>query len=167
MNKLKLMILGYGRHGKDTVADYLKMNYGLTHVSSSMFVLHEAVYPVLQPKYGYKSEDECFNDRHNHRAEWYDAISNYNQPNRAALATKLFESYDMYVGLRNADELEACIHKGIFDYSIWVDATERLNKIEDASSCTISRDMCDFKLNNNNNLHNLYVQIDYMMSLLS
>ena len=34
--KMKLMVMGYGRHGKDTVCEILKEKYGMTFKSSSL-----------------------------------------------------------------------------------------------------------------------------------
>ena len=80
--KLKLLVIGHGRHGKDTVCEILRDKYGYTFESSSKFCSKLFIYDNLKDKYGYKDEEECYTDRHNHRQEWYDAICDYNVPDR-------------------------------------------------------------------------------------
>lgn len=41
----RVLVMGYGRHGKDTVAEMLSKKYGLTFQSSSMFCAEKVIYP--------------------------------------------------------------------------------------------------------------------------
>lgn len=120
---MKLLILGHGGHGKDTAAEIIKDLYGLAFLSSSWATCEEVVYPVLKDLYDYESPEECYNDRHNHRQEWFDLISEYNTPDKASLAKLILSRSDVYVGLRCPVELEASRH--LFDHILWVDASER------------------------------------------
>jgi hypothetical protein len=52
------------------------MDIHLNRVQS--FVANFLYMNDLKEKYGYADEEECYADRHNHRAEWYDAICAYN-----------------------------------------------------------------------------------------
>src|SRR6266705_4108782 len=97
--KIKLMILGYARHGKDTVADILRDNLKLTFASSSFAAAEKVMVPYFLSKgVTYSSLDECYADRVNHRAEWYDQIKAYNTPDRARLAREIYADNDVYVG---------------------------------------------------------------------
>lgn len=160
----KLMILGYGRHGKDTVADYLVANYGYRSISSSLFAAEKVVYPVLKDKYGYTSVEECYNDRHNHRVEWFDLIAAYNTPDGAKLARDLYAAYDIYVGIRNPIELDALKAEGAFAYAFWVEREGF--PPEDAASCGVTLNMANYKIENYGTLEDLYTQIDSLMSYL-
>jgi hypothetical protein len=82
VSNLKLLVIGHGRHGKDTVCEMLRDDYGYTFESSSRFCSKLFIYNDLKDKYGYANEEECYADRHNHRAEWYDAICAYNVPDQ-------------------------------------------------------------------------------------
>jgi hypothetical protein len=150
-NLPKLMITGHGRHGKDTLCDMLRP---WQFISSSMFVAEAAVYPALKELYGYDTLQQCYDDRINHRAEWYDAITAYNAQDRSRLARALYVDYDIYCGLRNREEFLYIQNEGLFDLSIWVDASERL-PVEGEDSCTVTKDMCDIVIENNGTLEQL------------
>lgn len=121
---MKILILGHGGAGKDTTAEIIRDLYGLTFLSSSRATCEEVVFPALKDLHGYESPEECYNDRHNHRQEWFDLISNYNTPDKAALARLILFRSDVYVGLRCPVEFEASRH--LFDHVIWMDASERV-----------------------------------------
>lgn len=145
---LRLMVVGHGRHGKDTVGELLRDDYGATFVSSSLFMAKNVVLPLFPPGH-YASVEDCYADRENHRAFWYDAIVAYNKGDLTRLGRAIFAEYDLYVGNRNARELHALRAAGVFDFAIWVDACERVEYREPRSSLTIEPWMCDFVLDNN------------------
>jgi DNA primase large subunit len=161
---MKLLIVGHGRHGKDTVSAYLKEKYTLDFLSSSEFCAENVIFPVLSEKYSYKTVQECFDDRHNHRTEWYNLIHAYNEIDHARLGREIFSKYDIYCGLRNAKEMIAMKDQHVYDHAIWVDRSEHLPS-EDISSMTISKDMCDIVIDNNGTLDELYEKIDDMMKI--
>lgn len=174
----RLMILGYARHGKDTVAELLAKAHGLKHISSSLFVAEKAVRPALALQgITYPDLDSCYADRVNHRAAWKQAIVEYNTPDKARLARELFADFDMYVGLRDLEEFVAAQAAGLFDVCIWVDSTERLAKAhravqpwelswqqavdtvrEPRSSCTVTPNLADIVIDNNYDLAGLALQ---------
>lgn len=116
----RILILGHGRHGKDLFADALRRQYGLKFSSSSYAAAKIFLFDKLKDEYGYKTFDECYEDRHNRRKEWYDAISEYNSDDKAFLAKKIMEKNDIYVGMRSSEEINACKKAGLFDTIIWV-----------------------------------------------
>ena len=133
---MKLLIIGHGRHGKDTVAAMLKEEFGLTHLASSEASSTIFVFDALKEKYGYVSVEECFNDRANHRAEWYDLICEYNADDQARLAKDIVERANVYVGMRSQAELDACIEQGVFDAIIGV--MDPRKPLEDIGSMSIN-----------------------------
>ena len=116
----KLLIIGHARHGKDTVAEFLRGIYDYQFESSSVAASRIFLYDALKDKYGYTNEDECFEDRVNHRQEWHDLIVDYNTPDKARLARDIMKENDIYVGMRSNSECEACLKQGIFDLVIGV-----------------------------------------------
>lgn len=146
---MKLMVLGEARHGKDSVCEIITRDYGLTFESSSAFVAEKAVRPWLAAKgITYSTYDEMYADRVNHRPEWKEAISAYNTPDKTRLGRELYAIHDIYCGIRDGDELAALQAAGVIDFSIWVDASLRCPP-EPATSCTVTRDMADYILDNN------------------
>lgn len=156
---MKLLIVGNGRHGKDTVAEYLCKKYNLEFQSSSMHCAEHVVFPALSGMYGYKTIQECFEDRSNHRREWYELISEYCKDDLARIGREIFSVSDIYCGLRNKREFHAIKNNGLFDYAIWVDRSDYLPP-EDKSSNTIEPWMADFVIDNNGTLEQLYRNID-------
>lgn len=120
-NKPKILILGHGRHGKDTAANYISKKYDLDFVSSSYAAL-DAIYPVLKMVCNYQSKFALYNTRHENRELWKALISLYNTPDKAALAKHILGLNDMYVGMRCCEEYQAS--KGFFDHIIWVDRSD-------------------------------------------
>lgn len=161
----KLIVIGYGRHGKDTVCDILQNQYGFKFMSSSEFCNEKVIFPILAPIYGYTTFEECYSDRHNHRKEWFDLIAEYNMDDPAKLGTTLFSEYDIYCGLRRKEELEALVDQNIAEYVIWVDASKRLPP-EDESSCTVTQDMADFTIDNNEDYATLYENVHTLMDFI-
>ena len=147
--KIKLCIVGHCRHGKDSLAEILNEEFGYTFESSSQSAANIFLYVLLKDKYDYKTPEECFEDRVNHRQEWYEAICEYNKDDKARLAKGILERSDAYIGMRDREEIEECMRQGIFDLIIWVDASERL-PMEDASSFNIDKSCADIIIENNN-----------------
>jgi dephospho-CoA kinase len=162
---MKLLIIGNARHGKDTFAELLQEYYGLTFMSSSKAAADIFLYDLLKDKYGYKNSEECFNDRINHREEWYLEICNYNKENRSRLANDILRITDCYVGMRDKSEFDECKHRELFDLIIWVDASERL-PLESNASFNIKKSEADIIIENNTSLDDLKEKARRLGSIL-
>lgn len=144
---MKLMVMGYGGHGKDTVCEILAAEHGLPYLGSSRTAGEVAVYPTLKDKYGYPDFEACYADRSNHRKEWFDLIAEYNEdPTR--LARHIYEQAPVYCGIRSRREFEAVRAAQMFDWAIWVDASLRLQP-EESDSNELTRADADVVFNNN------------------
>ena len=160
--KLKLLVIGHGRHGKDTVCEILRDRYGYSFESSSQFCSRLFIYNDLKEKYSYDNEEQCYADRHNHRAEWYDAICNYNVPDASRLGREIFKQHDIYCGLRNKKEFHAMKNTGVFDYAVWVDRSDHLPE-EAKTSMSLEQWMADFTIDNNGSFEELNFNIDQLI----
>jgi dephospho-CoA kinase len=147
----KLLIISNMRWGKDTFAEILRDNFGLKFISSSQAAADIFIYKALKDKYGYKTSEECFNDRVNHRAEWYNLICDYNKDDKARLAKGILELADCYVGMRDRGEIEECMKQGLFDLIVWIDSSKRLAP-EPPDSFNIDQSCADIIVNNNGTL---------------
>ena len=170
----KILVIGYARHGKDAVGEILRDTYGLTFTSSSLFCAERVVMPYFgrrAPNAGfdttpgvnpYGSVRECFDDRSNHRAEWYEAIRDFNWPDASALGRAIFADNDVYVGLRSKAELHALKNSGVVDHVIWVDRSDHAPP-EDRSSCTVEPWMADHVVDNNGTPEDLRFNVRQLM----
>ena len=163
--KKKLLVIGHGRHGKDTVCEILRDRYDYSFESSSRFCSKLFIFNDLKDIYGYSNEEECYEDRHNHRAEWYNAICDYNVPDPARLGREIFQAHDIYCGLRNKKEFHAMKNTGVFDYAIWVDRSDFLPP-ESKDSMSLEQWMADFTIDNNGSLEDLKFNIDALMGYI-
>jgi len=146
--KPKLLIIGHGRHGKDTVAEMIADKMGLKFSSSSDFVGRKAIWPMWG-KERYDSYEAMFEDRVNFRSTWGDLIEAYNTPDASRTGSEMIqEGNDMYVGMRRVREWQACMEKKVFDHVIWVDACNRL-PLEGPESMEMTREHADMFIDNN------------------
>ena len=145
---MKILSLGNARHGKDTLAELFNEHFGLTFMSSSQASADFFLYNQLKDKYGYTTSEECFEDRVNHRQEWYEAICHYNKDNRARLAQDILSRSNCYVGMRDKEEFKECVKRKLFDIIIWVDASKRL-PLEPGTSFNIDMSDADIIVENN------------------
>ncbi len=148
MKNPKLLIVSHARWGKDTFAEMLQENFNFKFISSSQAAADIFLYDALKAKYDYKTPEECFEDRMNHRQEWYEMICEYNKSDRARLAKQILEKTDCYVGMRDRAEIDECVRQGLFDLIVWVDSSERLPK-EPPSSFNIDKKQADVIIDNN------------------
>lgn len=162
----KIMIMGHARHGKDTACEILQRVYGLDFESSSRFIADRIIQGT--PFYldqGYSSPDEAFEDRGNHRQAWYELISAFNTPDKSALGSALFAEYDIYCGVRSAEEYWALRNREVFDVAIWISAEDRVPP-EASNSCTVAPWMADFMVYNNQSEAELEVNLCALMDRL-
>ena len=165
-NRPRILIIGHGRHGKDTVAEYLRDKYDLRFYSSSDFVGKKCIWPVWG-KERYDTYDDMFADRVNHRHLWSNLISAYNTPDKARTAREMLqeEGADMYVGMRKADEFDACIKENLFTHILWVDASDR-HPPEPNPSMEMKETMATHRVSNNENIEHTYAQLDVFVKVL-
>lgn len=161
---VKVMVIGHARHGKDTVGELLKKNYGLSFTSSSLFCADKVMIPAFNrilevdsgsgPKPLYASVEECFEDRHNHRKFWHDEITAYCKGDLSRLAREILAVNDVYCGCRNDREFLQAKGEGVFNIALWVDASLR-HKPEGRDSMKLERWMADEVVDNNGSVEEL------------
>jgi hypothetical protein len=120
--RLKILIIGHGRHGKDTVGDFLAEIFGLPVKSSSEFVAERAVFPLVSDLY--PDWRACYEDRASHRELWFHAIRAYNLRPGPMLAQQMLVDFDVYTGMRSRAEFERA--RACFDHVLWVDRSSHL-----------------------------------------
>lgn len=166
--KPRLLILGHGRHGKDTVSEMLRERYDFQFTSSSWFCAERVIMPAARSNIHmpvYPTVQECYDDRHNFREFWYETIRDFNRPDATALGRAIWAENDVYCGLRSKAEFNALRNVGAYDYAIWVDASDRLPP-EGAGSISVEPWMADFVLDNNGSLEDLELNLKQLMEYI-
>jgi cytidylate kinase len=135
---MKILILGHGRHGKDTVAELLAQKYDLKFTSSSMAACKAFIFQALSFM-NYATFQECFDDRHNHRGLWYELIRAVNCKDRAKLCKHILAKSNMYVGMRCEEEYKSSKH--LFDHIIYVSAFERIKDKDETMKIKHAKEM--------------------------
>ena len=152
---MKLLIVGDGESGKDTVAAMFAEK-GMTFKSSSRAALEIFLYDLLKQELGYDDIEEAYKDRRNFRTLWKLCISVYNLGDPARLCREILANNDIYVGMRSKVELE--VSRKLFDAVIWVK-----RDVPKDPTCEITEEMCDFTIDNRGSLVETRKQVlDYV-----
>lgn len=147
----RVAIIGPARHGKDTVADMLAAMYGLRFANASRLAAMRVIMPATGNKY--KTLEECYNERINNRVLWRDLLAAFNNEDETAFGCEIFSVSDIYCGVRRKAEMRALQEEGVVQFTVWVDAAERLNA-EDETLELAAAD-ADFVVKNNGTLEEL------------
>ena len=78
----------------------------------------------------------------------------------------MFNSYNIYCGLRNKREFFAMQNTNVFDYVIWVDRSMHLPP-EDKNSMSLEQWMADYTIDNNGDLLELQFNVRSLMNNLN
>lgn len=158
MSKPKILVIGHAQHGKDTVCEMLRDTHGFKFLSSSMVALDEIIWPSL--RHTYKDKDECFADRVNHRALWFELIKLHDDHDPMRLTRTVLSKADIYCGMRQRKQLVAAKAEGAFDFILWVDGSLR-HPAEPSSSMELNEKDADMVVDNNEDLKWLAESVDF------
>lgn len=123
-----LCIVGYGRAGKDTMAEWLADNTPLRHGGSTS--VHLTPY-VVAHKYGCTVEEagslafaqvasDEYSNRHANRSEWYEIGNRLRDTDRGVLVRTAMSRGHLLVGVRDTKEIAYGRESGLIDMVIWV-----------------------------------------------
>lgn len=164
---MKILVIGYAQHGKDTLCEILEELYGTKHMSSSQAALELFLFDKLKEVYKYQTKEECFQDRVNHRSERKYLIKEYALDNGLDCYADYIlnkQNCDIYCGARDRDEFEAARHH--FDLVIWVDALGRGLPEEDYSSNELTPEDADIIVTNNGTKEDFKLKVEKLGKIL-
>ena len=121
-NQAKILIVGHGRHGKDTLAELITKHQGNKFRGSSAVMCEELYSPHFEALYD--SPEALFEARHEHRNQLYDLICDYNKEDPTRLARKVMEGGHGYTGMRAFEEVMECIKQDVFTHVIWIERND-------------------------------------------
>lgn len=144
---MNILIIGHEQHGKGTLSKYAKEKFGLDCMGTSQYNA-ERIFNLMKDTHDYKDVEECYLNRDENRKFWFDEINNYCKVNYARVIEEILVNHDICEGVRNRIEFDCAKKKQVFDFVIWVDASERM-PLENPESMELSEDDADLILRNN------------------
>ena len=162
----KILVLGYGGHGKDEFCYLLKYRHGLAYKSTSLITAERIMIPYFESiGIRYDSAEACFADRRQHRRTWYEEIGNFNKHDASAFARLVLATNDIYCGMRAFREIDACQRLNLFDAVVWVDRSKHVAP-EPSDSQDIGQTIVGIphvRIDNNGSLADLALQTDRLI----
>jgi hypothetical protein len=163
---MKLLVIGHARHGKDTFCEMLRNRYGLSFETSSLVACQQFLFDLaVSQGMDYISPEDLYIRRGEVRKWMHEEIRKFNDGDLTRLARLVTKDNDIYCGMRNREELEACKAAGVFDAVIWVDRSEHLLP-EPMESMQLRKGDADVVIDNNGSLKDLQDQADFLMVML-
>lgn len=151
MSLPKLMIVGYGRAGKDTAGEYLGTHSLLRYNGSTSNI----VCPLIAEALGI-SPEEAWRTRHENRQFWYEWSNEYRKDDPAKLIKKSLEQADLVIGVRDMREIKAAREQKLVNLIIWVDS----NRVPKDPTVGFTKDDADLIIQNNDDIDSFYDKLE-------
>jgi hypothetical protein len=150
-------LLGKGRAGKDTAAEYMCSQVpGMLYGGSSS----NRLLPFVAKMIGIP-ETVAFTERHQHRDFWIAAGHAIRGSDLTLLARLALGKSDFAIGLRGRHEVHACVRAGIVDYTIWID-----RQVPDDPTVEFTAGDCDIMIPNHGSYFEFFKKLDRFIALL-
>lgn len=159
-----LVLCGYSGAGKDLTAEWLRdmtrvqFHGGTSRTLHYLLCVGLGIAPV-----DVTTQRLLWESRHVHRAFWFQFGQAINAEDATLIAKLNLGTNDVLVGLRAAEEFEACRAAGVFDLAVWIDAGAR---VPVDPTVTFTADHCDVVLRNHGSVADLYQKVDRLAAAL-
>ncbi len=113
--RFTVAVCGHGRSGKDTVAKFLRADFGLRYAGSTSWFAKEYVADRLGI-----SAQEAWDSRHQHRRVWKDLCNELRRHDPLFFVNQVLACADIVTGLREEYEVKAAVSAGLLTHVLWV-----------------------------------------------
>lgn len=161
----RILIVGRGRSGKDTVAEYLSQRLGLLYNGSTSY----SVLPLIAYSLN-MAADECYSRRHENRMYWFDYCNLLRDIDPHVLIKLTLSFSDMLVGTRSVIEFVHALKLFNPQTVIWVerdvpdDPTLEFDRVQ-AGALSVCNNSNFITVDNNNLTIDLFNTLDEMFGL--
>jgi hypothetical protein len=153
---MKLAIVGHGRSGKDTAAEYLASISSLRYVAGTSYWARHLVFSDFAATgVHYLDAHACWLDRHNHRQRWAKVIGDYNRDDPVQLYRDCLRDQSLLTGIRWRNEMQACRAANLVDAWVWIDRPN----IPVDPTMEFGADECDFTIHNSGTLEQFHARL--------
>lgn len=113
----KILIVGPGRCGKDSLGEFIHKHSKHTYAGSTSKFL--AKYVAKEFKI---SEEQAYSLRHEHRQRWFEIGNTIREDDHGLLQKEALEVGNVVAGIRDFREAAWACYNEIYDHIIWIDA---------------------------------------------
>lgn len=154
---LAIAVLGMGRAGKDTAAEFLCGHTEMVYPQSSSWM----ALPMIAHMIGI-SPEKAYEERHQNRKFWINACHALRGREYDFFAKLCLSAGDIAVGLRGRLELDQVVRKSVVDLTIWIDNP----RVPADETVEFGADDCDIVIPNHGSRLDLYARLHKLLRLL-
>lgn len=151
LNKLAVAVVGHGRSGKDTAAEFLGQLTGLRYVGSTSWIGldYMASRLGLCPMTAWET-------RHAHRVRWKQYLDEYRADDPAKLVRLSLERGEIVSGIRDRCELVAAREHGLVRHIVWIQRDVPVDP-----TVTFTMQDCDWVIRNDADLDTFRARVAF------
>lgn len=139
----KILLVGYGRAGKDEGLNYLAALTGLRNAGCTSVYLAKYVARELGV-----SESEAYKTRHQHRDLWYEIGNQLRENDPGILLREALEHGPLTGGVRDLEEIVEARRCNLVDLIVWVENV----RVHVDNTVKFDSEHCDVIVQNNGTL---------------
>jgi len=117
---MNIVVIGSAQHGKDTVGRLIEKHSDLKCTASSEVAMELFMFEDVFVKHGFKTIKDAYEGRFPFRKEMFESIQRYNKEDKTRLAREVLKQGNVYLGMRDPEELYACVEEGVFDVTLGI-----------------------------------------------
>jgi hypothetical protein len=152
-----LMVVGYGRAGKDTACEWFRDHTTLRFTGGSSLVAA----PYMGKLLGLSTE-EAFRRRHEDRMLWFNELNKLRADNPVCLVEMCLENSDIVCGPRNIVELDEARRRGLVDLICWIENP----RVPADPTVEFSRADADIVIDNESDFATFYARLRRLSAVL-